>query len=372
MSLSTDLTKNSQRVIGGSVDPSRGDPAKPIEPETDVVDVSCGACGGRQKASGRALSFTCDTCGEIWRVLKCRTCRKASLVVDGTTACPRCGHDHQARDRALEPAAPAWLTEPVPLSIWLGSVKYLGGHGAHTDAVNAGGLLLDRRGLHVRAFKELFTIDWDTVRGVDIEGPQDISERLTYTKLLSLGASTWAMQIAYLTVRTTDGDAIFEVDGLGPPELHARLSRVIQGLKQSERLHKPVDIERPVAPPAPSAPPAPAPAPSTASRVAPVPPASPASAAPHPYTTDWVEESADTAADLPATTPLAIDVAGADTPIEVLVIDALWKLGQLREKNLLTEIEAASLRARLIARIPELSDPAVQIDLTGGGPLLQV
>ncbi len=190
----------------------------------DELVVTCSACGERQHASGRALGYTCRSCGSDWRVMRCQGCRSASVVLAGVSACPRCGHDHRVRPRAVTPRQPSWLTEPDPLSVWIGGVKYLGGHAERDQPVSSGGLLLDRRGVHLRAFAELLSIRWDTVRGIDIEGPQDISERLTLARLRSLGATTWALQVAYLTVHTTNGDAIFEVNGLAPPELHARLS----------------------------------------------------------------------------------------------------------------------------------------------------
>ena len=210
-------------------------------------------------------------------------------------------------DRARRPdRLPSWLTEPDPLSVWLGGVKYLGGHAERDQPVRAAGLLLDRRGIHVRAFAELFTIRWDDVRSIDIEGPLDISERLTMTaparaRCDDLGDASGRTS----PLHTANGDAIFEVDGLGPPELHARFSRVLQGLQPSERRATPIAIERPTA-----ATPAPAPA--------------PAPARPHrlPSLHRW------------RSTPSA-----PSAPLEVLVVDALWKLAHLREVGLLDETE---------------------------------
>lgn len=296
------------------------EPSTPAETD-DVLDVTCAACGTRQSVSGRALGYTCRRCGSDWRVLRCRDCRSASVVLAGISTCPRCGHDHQPRPRAIAPRPPSWLTEPDPLSVWIGGVKYLGGHAERDQPVPSAGLLLDRRGIHLRAFAELFSIRWDRVRGIDIEGPQDISERLSVTRLRSLGATTWALQVAYLTIHTANGDAIFEVDGLGPPELHARLSRVLQGLQRAEPTAAPITIERPSAPAAPVA--------------APPPPEL-----------------------------LTIDPEHSDAPLEVLVIDALWKLAHLRDAGLLDAAEVHTLRSQLLARIPAPANV--------GGPLLHV
>jgi hypothetical protein len=174
----------------------------------DTVVVTCGACDHRQRASGRAPGYTCDHCGSIWRVLRCRGCRQVSVVLDGVTECPGCGRSHGTPTRPA-PSVPAWVVDPTPLSIWLGGARYLGGHTARDQPITAAGLLLDRRGIHVRAFADLFTIPWSSVRGVEIEGPMEISERLTMSRLVAMGASTWVTTLSYLTVRTPQGDAIF-------------------------------------------------------------------------------------------------------------------------------------------------------------------
>jgi len=342
MSLTADLTERRSRVLGGSVDPSA---REGVIADPDTIDVTCAACDTRQQASGRALGYTCRTCGSDWRVLRCRDCRSASIVLAGISVCPRCGHDHHVRPRAVAPPQPSWLTEPNPLSVWIGGVKYLGGHAERDEPVASAGLLLDRRGVHVRAFAELFSIRWDSVRGIDIEGPQDISERLTVMHLKSLGASTWALQVAYLTIHTTRGDAIFEVDGLGPPELHARLSRVLQGLQKAEPTSRPITIDRP-----------------SARTTRPTPPAMPAMPAPEP-------EPVPQRVAAPRYEPITIDPATSDAPLEVLVIDALWKLAQVRDAGLLDEAQVQVFRAQLLTRMPTDAQP---VPGTAGGPLLHV
>ncbi len=217
-------------------------------------------------------------------------------------------------------------------------MRYLGGHAGRDQPVQSAGLLLDRRGVHLRAFKELFSISWESVRGIAIEGPADISERLSVTRLHALGARPWTTQVAYLTVNTTSGDAIFEVDGLGPPELHARLSRVLQGLQRRERPPASIALERPRA---------------VRTGGAPV--------------REVVVEEPQAAPGPPAHEPIALDPATSDVPLEVLIVDALWKLGQLRDRGLVDAAEAATLRAQLLARVPGLTTPT-----SGAGPLLRV
>ena len=332
------------------------DPEPTTPPGDDSIIVTCGACTSRQQASGTASGFTCSVCGSEWRVLRCRDCRSASIVLAGVRTCPRCGHQHRVRGGSVRPDATSWLTDPEPLSVWLGGVKYLGGHGGHSGTVPSAGLLLDRRGIHLRAFKELLSIQWDSVVGVDIEGPLDIADRLSMSKLLELGASTWAQQVAYLTVRTTSGDAIFEIDGLAPPELHARLSRVLQGLRKAEPERPVIGIERPAPvvdlreePAAPPPPPAPEPVPAPEDFRSPEPAPEPAPAQ------NEVAASA-----------LTLDPQRTEAPLEAVVIDALWKLAQLRDRGLVSEDEHSVLRAGLMARLPELAGDA------GRAPLLRV
>jgi hypothetical protein len=306
----------------------------------DSIVVTCAACGTRQHASGRSSGYTCESCDTEWRVLRCPGCSKASIVPKGTSACGHCGHDHRAENADARLPARRWLVEPDPLSVWLGGVKYLGGHAVRDQPMTTAGLLLDRRGIHLRAFAEVLSISWDTVRSMGIEGPLDISERLTMSHLLAAGATTWAMQVAYLTVHTAHGDAVFEVDGLGPPELHARLSRVLQGLERSELPSTPIPLER-----GPSR---------TAEHHEPpaAPDRAPAAAPP----------------EVPHE-PVEIDPATSDAAVEILVVDALWKLAQLRDRGMLDEVEAGELRARILARVPGVADPTTG---TTPGPLLHV
>lgn len=345
-------------------DDADGPWVSPVRTVDDVIVVTCAACGTHQAASGRAGGYTCESCGTEWGVLRCRACRRASVVLAGTTECAHCGHD-RAEARAVEPARPRWLTEPDPLSVWIGGVRYLGGHADRDQPLTSAGLLLDRRGIHLRAFKELLSMPWSSVRGIAIEGPADISERLTVSRLHELGAQTWAVQVAYLTVSTEDGDAIFEVDGLGPPELHARLSRVLQGLQRSEHPPAPIVLERPT----PVTVPAPVPVEATLEAPFDAPFETPFET---PFEAPFEPPAPVAFGETPDPWPTApdiapIDPATSDAPLEVLVVDALWKLARVREAGLLDDEQTAILRAQLIARVPGLTAAAPAV-----GPLLRV
>ncbi len=157
------------------------------------------------------------------------------------------------------------------------------------------------------------------------------------------------MSVSYLTVRTAQGDAIFEVGGMAPPEVHARLSRVLQGLRRSETPPAPLAIERgePIAP-------APVPAPASSVVIAP------------PTTVDLEPQIAP---EIAPPTPIDIDPERTEAPLEVLVIDGLWKLARLQELGMLSETEVGLLRARLLARVTEQPGPSSGLDQ---GPLLHV
>jgi hypothetical protein len=272
------------------------------------------------------LGYLCQTCGSDWRVLRCPGCHKPSVVLDGTQHCPRCGRDYPAAAVAVSANhRPSWLTDPDPLNVWLDGVMYLGGHAELDHPVHAAGLLLDRKGIHLRSAESPLTIHWESVHTIGIE------RRL-------------------LTITTASGAARFEIDGVHPDELHARLARVLRGLRPGDLPATPIGLEhrmpeanrapaprsiapepRVFTPPSftpPPAPVAPAPAP-------PAPPA-PAPSAPAPLA------------------PIALEPVHSDAPLEVLVVDALWKLLRLREAGLLDDSELQTLRARLLAHVPGL------------------
>jgi hypothetical protein len=351
MSLSIDLTETRARVIGGSVDPAR--PAENGADATgdDWVDVTCGACGTEQHASGRSLGYLCQACGSDWRVLRCPGCHKPSVVLDGTQLCPRCGHDYPAAAVAVSANhRPSWLTDPDPLNIWLEGVMYLGGHAELDRPVHAAGLLLDRKGIHLRSTHSPLTIRWESVHSLEIER-------------------------RVLTVATAGGAARFEIDGVHPDELHARLARVLRGLRPADLPATPIGLEHrehdanwlqtpaPVpAPPRVFTPPSFTPPPAPIAPVAPAPvasaPVAPPVAAPAPLA------------------PIALEPSQNDAPLEVLVVDALWKLVRLREAGLLDDSEVQMLRTRLLAKIPGLGASSTPHDAISrgesAGPLLHV
>lgn len=92
----------------------------------DRVTVRCRACGNEQQAAGGATGFRCTECGTAWQVLRCRSCRRASIVSGTATNCPRCGTLYARRRPAVAaprviggsvvPGPPA-VTPPEPAAL---------------------------------------------------------------------------------------------------------------------------------------------------------------------------------------------------------------------------------------------------------------
>jgi hypothetical protein len=116
---------------------------------------------------------------------------------------------------------------------------------------------------------------------------------------------------------------------------------VLQGLQRSESPTAPIELER----------------------------GAPAVALPEAPVALTVEPTAPAVSGHAAPAPLDIDPSRSDAPLEVLVVDALWKLAQVRERGLINDRELATLRARLLARV---NDHRVNETATGPGPLLHV
>lgn len=370
------------------------------------LPVVCKRCGTAQHAPSRAQGYTCYACGTSWWAIRCPSCQRASVVRADTLRCPHCGHEPHGKrhDRQPTPVAPP-DTRP---SVWIGGVRYLGGHPFHDGPLLAAGLLLDRRGVQARAFGDVFTIPWSSVRSVEVEGPVEVSARLTMARLAQAGGAAWAVRVSYLTVATDRGDAIFEIRGLNPPELRAKLGRVLDafGIGRRELVvggsvvpargdqPTPAEAERAAAEPEPTAaeaehaaaeplvaeredadaePEPMGPAPvfdltgepaaglAAEARIPPSPPSEPVPDTPRrerqvePLVLVGVPESeASHAIDTRGPRP-SEPVSSMDTPVaplEVMVVDSLWKLSHIRDRGLLTDSEVDDLRERLLRVLP--------------------
>lgn len=108
--------------------------------------------------------------------------------------------------------------------------KYMGGHPAREKATTAT-LVVDDDGVTARVVRPFLEVPWSDVSNFEIEGPEQVEKRVTATRLLTLGVFAFAAKkkssVAYVTVGTSEGDAIFEVEKTTPLELRAKLAWAI-------------------------------------------------------------------------------------------------------------------------------------------------
>lgn len=106
-------------------------------------------------------------------------------------------------------------------------MKYLGGHPAREKPTTAT-VTLDDDGVRARVLKDFLNVPWSEISSVSVEGPDEVQKRVTVTRLLTTGIFAFALKkkskTAYLTVTTSDGEAIFETDKMTPQELRAKVS----------------------------------------------------------------------------------------------------------------------------------------------------
>lgn len=117
-------------------------------------------------------------------------------------------------------------------------------------------LVLDDAGLHYRMLREVFVIPWATVIGVDVEGPDLPQQRVTMTRLATMGPFAWAAKKTtsdvYLQVRTDRFAVGFQIPKTSAGAMHATLG----GWTAHLRADRPIEPVPTVPPPAPQAPPA--------------------------------------------------------------------------------------------------------------------
>ena len=106
-------------------------------------------------------------------------------------------------------------------------MKYLGGHPGREKATTCT-VTLDDDGFRARIVRNFIDEPWSNVRAVEVDGPDEVQKRVTATRLLATGLFAFAFKkakrLAYLTVTTADGEAIFETDNFTPEELRAKVS----------------------------------------------------------------------------------------------------------------------------------------------------
>lgn len=106
-------------------------------------------------------------------------------------------------------------------------MKYLGGHPCREKATTAT-VTLDDDGIRARVLKDFLNVPWSDVKGLSVEGPEQVEKRVTVTRLLTTGLFAFALKkkskTAYLVVTTPEGEAVFETDKFSTQELRAEVS----------------------------------------------------------------------------------------------------------------------------------------------------
>lgn len=114
------------------------------------------------------------------------------------------------------------------------AVDYIGGYG---DIKKATGMIqfyesyLSFSGL----FNKVFDIPYDNVKDISIESPDEVSKRVTATRLIALGVFALFLKKkkkeAYIVVQLKDGqEAIFHANGVTTMDVRAKLSSTISHL----------------------------------------------------------------------------------------------------------------------------------------------
>ena len=105
-------------------------------------------------------------------------------------------------------------------------VTYLGGHPAQRFGSKVEStVVLDDAGVHVRRFKDAFCIDWWDIQDVTVEGPEELTRRVTATRVVALGVVALATKkksgSCYLGIRTQGYEAKFQVERMSASQLRA-------------------------------------------------------------------------------------------------------------------------------------------------------
>jgi hypothetical protein len=136
--------------------------------------------------------------------------------------------------------------------------NYLGGWSGHSKTYTGKLtkiLIVDKRGVSLDGLKNIFTIPWDQIVDIEIEGPETASKRVTAGRALALGVFSLAakktQKSAVLFARLRSGEeAIFQTEKFTAPELRGKLAPVVSQLRKANAVSSP---EAPSTPPAPAA-----------------------------------------------------------------------------------------------------------------------
>ena len=132
-----------------------------------------------------------------------------------------------------------WWTAPNAFKGlgWTGSLNingcaYMGGYSSHPKTHgNTNILAVGANGLAYRGLKEIFRIPWSQVADLTVDGPEQASNRITATRLLTMGvfavAAKKTSKSAVLIIDLHSGEqAVFHTEKLTAPELKAKLAPI--------------------------------------------------------------------------------------------------------------------------------------------------
>ena len=121
-------------------------------------------------------------------------------------------------------------------------VEYMGGYG---DMKKAKGIVtfFEKQTEFSAVMSTKFIIPNGQIKDLVVEGKDDVSRRVTVTRLLLVGIFAFALkkknkdQESYITLELTDGqEVILFVDNKAPMALRAKLAKVISAVKQSSQV----------------------------------------------------------------------------------------------------------------------------------------
>jgi hypothetical protein len=134
---------------------------------------------------------------------------------------------------------------------------YLGGWSGHSKTYT-GKLtkivVIDKNGVSLRGFSTIFTIPWNQVLDLEVEGPENASKRVTAGRALALGvfalAAKKTTKSAVLIVKLRSGEeAIFQTEKFTAAELRAKLVPITSQLRKANAPTSPTAQAATFAPP---------------------------------------------------------------------------------------------------------------------------
>jgi hypothetical protein len=118
--------------------------------------------------------------------------------------------------------------------------KYLGGWSSHPDTKAGSVIAIDQSGVGMRALKPTFTIPWDQIVEMAVEGPETAAKRVTATRVLALGVFALAAKkkskMAVLSVTLLSGEeALFQTEQVTSLELQGKLASILSQVNRQSR-----------------------------------------------------------------------------------------------------------------------------------------